>query len=618
MAEPNELFIAYALWQIDLARSHAARGATVVCLDFLVERELKKQNIAYLSLRDIVDSETEEEAWWLLAPEVAREWYRLPTMKFFEYQGIRIGEVVEPILEEYLCRLFYYVRVYTALKKKYPQARLSIPARIVRDEPTDACLISIERRVVIDAARIAGLRTTVLSKPLALHKRISPGIGKSLLVEAYNLFMSFASRLPAGKAGRRLKIYAGEYWSHIAPIIEHMNECEIVLMESDALTHIPWRQLIKHRIRVRHPNDEICAADRSKAVRISKDFVRQWETATKEVAEYLASVRGELDWSPVIEACEYLMAYAPRAIADIDALRRIMEEEKPDVVLQSASVAGRHHHFFIMARVAAQLKIPSIELQHGINSIDPRTVISRVETDYLASYGAYTNSWYARISNPSSRLIAIGSPRFDQYAVARAGAREKGKQLFKQLGLDTTRPVLLVAVPYSDANPVTFDSYQLAEFFETIHTARSAVPDVQVLFKFRRDKYIGMMQEYLKELFHADYAIAGSEELFALLCASDAVVCGNSTVIYEAMLAQKPLILYPWKSFDTYNARVFAPAAPLIRAAGEVAQILARIFTDALYRGELMKRQNHFLEGYSFDGKASERMVELIGRFAQK
>ena len=73
--------------------------------------------------------------------------------------------------------------------------------------------------------------------------------------------------------------------------------------------------------------------------RISEEFMEQWKTARREVAAYLAHAREELDWSPILEACEYLITYSPRVIADIDALNCILEKEKPDVVLQLASVS---------------------------------------------------------------------------------------------------------------------------------------------------------------------------------------------------------------------------------------------------------------------------------------
>ena len=613
MTEPEELFIVYELWHIDEARARGARGTAIVCLDFLVERELTKERIPYISLRDIVDSETETEEWWLLAQKVAREWYHLPAMKFFEHGGIRIGEVVEPIMmAEYLTRLFYYARIYIALKKKYPDAQLHIPAVVMEELPTDDCLVHLERLAVADAARMAGFKVTILGKSITRQKRPPAKIlWKLLLVRAYNLIMSFVPH-------RKLKIYASEYWSHIGPIIEQMDDAELVLMGSGELKKIPWRQLFAHRIRIRHPSDAIRDTERNNATRTSERFVKQWETAKKEVAGYLNSLRRELDWGPVLEACEYLIKYAPRVITDINAVYRIMKEEKPNIVLQLASVGARQDYFFIMARIAAQLKIPSLELQHAGAYIDPRVVFSHLETDYLATYGADTNAWHERIGHARSRLIPVGSPRFDRHFMGRTGASEKGKQLLQQLGLDANRPVLLVAVPYLAPNLSHLDSYQLAEFFMTIRAGQNSVPGMQTLFKCRNYKYVDETREYLKELFSVDYAIAGSEDVFALLCASDAVVCGNSTVIYETMLAKKPLLLCPWKSFDTYHAQVYEPATPIARTTTEAIDVLTHIFTDSTYRDELLARQEHFLEKYSFDGKSSERMGAFIRRISRK
>ena len=120
----------------------------------------------------------------------------------------------------------------------------------------------------------------------------------------------------------------------------------------------------------------------------------------------------------------------------------------------------------------------------------------------------------------------------------------------------------------------------------------------------------------MREVFRTDCAATADEDIFALLCASDAAVCGNSTVIYQVLLAEKPLVLYPWKPYDTYRAQVYAPAAPLASRAEEAVRELARVFADASYREELLTRQKHFLEQYSFDGGATGRMVKLIRRLA--
>lgn len=604
MTDPRNMFIAYETSHVDEACKRAASGASVVCIDAWVERELAKRNVPFVSMLDFIDSETDREMWWVLAQDVAREWYRLPALQFFEHKGIRIGEFAEPMMEVYASRLFFYARIYEAFRKKYPRERVSIPAPLPVGDTGG--LIAFERWAAYDAARLIGLENTEqdtrLSPPAFVFAPDSP---KAFLVRAYNALMSLMPRRP-------LKIYACEYWSHIGSTIERMPDAELVLTEVNELKHIPWRQIIKHRIRVRHPHTAVTSAMKRHALAQGGTYRKQWEAARAEVATYLGGLREEFDWNPVLDACEHIVRNSPRVVADIDALERILREEKPDVVVQLASVGGRQHHFLLMARIAEQLHIPSIELQHAGAYIDPRSAYSRIETTYLASYGPYTNTWYERIGYEPERLVSIGSPRFDRCRIERFGAVEKGKQLFVQLGLDTTRQVLFVAVPFSNANLFALDSYQLIEFFKTMRSVQEQVPGLQILFKFRNYAHVGATREYLQEVFTTDSAIAGSEDISALLSASDAAVCGNSTVLYQTMLAEKPLVLYPWKAFDTYHAQVYEPAAPIARSTDEIVALITRLFADAAYRAEFLAREKSFLNGYSFDGRSSERLAKLF------
>ncbi len=158
----------------------------------------------------------------------------------------------------------------------------------------------------------------------------------------------------------------------------------------------------------------------------------------------------------------------------------------------------------------------------------------------------------------------------------------------------------------------------MTDFFRTFREVQDKVPGLQVLFKCRNNRLVDSARAHMRELGMANCAATGDEDIFALLCASDAVACGRSTIIYQAILAQKPLVLYPWKVYDTYNAQVYAPVAPLAQSPEEAIHALSRIFSDASYRNELLARQKHFLEKHSFDGGASERMVKLIKRLARK
>ncbi len=212
--------------------------------------------------------------------------------------------------------------------------------------------------------------------------------------------------------------------------------------------------------------------------------------------------------------------------------------------------------------------------------------------------------------------MAVGSPRFDKYVTEQAEGFKKGKELFKNLGLDPERPVLLIAVPFSETYASAVDSYLLHEFFQVIAEVQKKTPGLQIVFKCRVPKLVNVTKEYLSKLFSADFAVTGEEDIFPFICASDAVVCNNSTVIYQAVLAKKPLVLYPWKRFDSYHAKLYATHIPLLYTGDEAVGILTRIFSDASYRRELLSKQEQFLKEYVFDGKSSKSVVDFIKNLA--
>lgn len=608
----KEIFIASELKHVDEACLQSELGKTVLCFDYLADLELARKNVPHLSLTDFVDLEEDAEKWWKLSHEIAREWYRLPAMKFFEYDGIRIAEAPEPLMQAYLARLFYYLRLYSVIKKDNPDSRLFIPAPNISKSTHTDCLASLHPWAVIDAARMVGFFITITDNHTNIRSyKFSNTVWKTFILWLFNTLVSFAPR-------RRFKVYSSEYWTHLFPIVPYLDDTELILFESKEFYKIPWKQILKHRIRVRHSGRLFSKTYENKIKKIVEEFENRWKNAKNDVSAYLSGVERELNWGVVLEACEHIMRYSSRIVSDIDSLRSIMQEEKPDVVLQMASVGGPQHYFFLLARVARQLGITSIELQHATATIDPRSVFNRLETDYLLSYGTAVNLGHEHLGHAPGRLVAVGSPRFDKFINECDQGIERGRQIFKQLGFDRSRPVLFVVVPFSETFASAVDSYQLADFFNSIREIQDGVVGLQVLFKCRAGKDIAITRRYIQRLFQNDWAISGDEDIFALLSASDAVICNNSTVIYQAVLANKPLILYPWKYFDSYHAKVYAPLIPIFYNREDAVPATVRVFKDSEYRNDLSSRQRQFLKGYSFDGKSSQRVAETIKLLTRK
>lgn len=609
-ASSEKIFIVYEADHLTEAATLAASGLQIVCLDFLLEKECKKRNISFTPLRNFVDADTGEEEWWVMSHDVSREWYRVAEMDFFKYKGVRIAEAPEPIMQAYLAKIFYYVRIFITLKKAYPKANFQVSHPKSTNMSSD-CLTAFQPWAVLDAARMVGLvQSSEYARTVPARYQFEQATWKSRLTEVYNILIGLLPR-------HRRKVYMSGYWTHAESLVPLMKDTDIIVLETKKFMEVPWLQRISHRMKFMYPHGPVSGTAENNARRIGDDFMKKWLKAKQGVVRYLGTVRSDLDWSPVLEACEHVVTYSPRVVADIDALFKIMEREKPDLVLQMASVGGPHHYFLLMARAAKHFGIPSMELQHATVTIDPRSVFCRIETDYLMTYGQSINNWHEQIGHDKNRLISVGSPRFDKYVNDRAAGLEKGKQMLRSVGLDPNRPVLLVAVPFSETYASAIDSYQLAEFLSTVREIQRKSPGLQVLFKCRVPKLVRVTTEYLGDLFSNAWAITGEEDIFPFICASDAVICNNSTVIYQAAIVEKPLVLYPWKRFDSYHAQIYAPLIPIAYSAEEAVEAISRIFVDPAYKLKLLADQKEFLKGYIFDGKSSLRTAEIVAKFAE-
>ncbi len=590
----------------------------IIALNFWVERELQKKNIVCESWEKWRLTDSEREEWLLRAGDIAREWYRQPQMSFFVHQDIRLGEASEPAIEAYLQDLLYFfVPLQKILSSCDEVVSVVVPHRRVHVSASAGSFAQFESKGVVDAVRF-----------LARHKgfnveELGPApTGKAMpfpaqpFTSTFLLFWNFLARtfLPH----KKLALFASENWYHIAPFLENMDDVELVLMDRNEIRHIPWRQILKHRIRFVHPLDIQTKNMRRCAAKKQKDFKNAWHTAKEAVGLMSQFTYNDIHWWPLVEPAFtfFVEVYVERLVYDIDALKHIYVKERIQKVLLRASVSGHQHHFFMAAKIASRMNLPSIELQHAGAVLDPRSVHSRMEASYLAGYGTLTQKLYSRNQGYyPDQIRAIGSPRFDRYVGTTALTTKDRALYIKEIGLDPKRPVVLIGAP-EDHNmliPHAFDSYENANFFVTLAQVQKKLPDLQVLFKFRSPHGLALRAEYIDTLFEGkNYAIV-SDDLFTRIQMSDVVLSSNSTVMYETMIAQKPLVLFHWRKTDSYAIDVYTQAAPIFFSQDELVMELERILSDGQYAQQLVKKSNTFLkQNYSFDGQASQRTADLL------
>lgn len=623
MKEKKTIVIIYEVTQIAEVLSHLEREnislqtCTLIPLEFEVEWELRKRGIPYESFLRYVPLEEEFRDVLVASQQAARRFHEHEAMQFYRYQGINLGEVFEPMLDMYLQHLGRHTALFKRIAEMCEIEKMIIPHSKRQLSSNAAALTSFEILAWVDAAcavgREKGFDIETIGAPISpipTRKRqyIFRNLGRVGLA-LYNACISvFVRPLP-------LKIYASEYWPHIKSFIEIMDDVELVFMERSEIQNIPWRQLLKHRMRFLHPSAAITGGARRRMKEVVEEFSKQWQLAKSEIRETFSLVPSIDVWPVVERALTFLIKNETmRALVDIEGLRWVMERERPQKVLLRASIGGSAHHFFIATQIARQLGIPSIELQHAGAIVDPHSVHSRLTASYLASYGPLIGQAYHKNHGYAlERLRAIGSPRFDHYVRERDSLAPDRAATLQKLGLDPEKPTVFAAVPFAGAFPLALSSYQVAEFLKAFRVAQKEMPGLQVIFKFRPNGLSSFHRDYIGELFEeGGVALTDTSNFLPLIIASDVAVTGRSTLMYEIMLGGRPMVLYPWLQWEKYDLELFNRAVPVAWNAKELSELVRQLLNkDEVEKA--IERQKAFLsEHFSFDGHAPERMIDLL------
>ncbi|MEK7602520.1 MAG: hypothetical protein AAB472_03480 [Patescibacteria group bacterium] len=592
----------------------------VISLTLWVERELRANGVTSLPLTDFVLPTENNHSLLEQADTLAREWYQTPEMSFFSYAGMHLGEVLEPMLSEYFQRILYYLRaVHAVLAVHADRTLLVTPHSCKEARSTSGPLAPFEIRIVANVISTIGKQRS-LSVQLLGREPVTPTahIYPRSLLRSYSLAcINACTKFLTPQ--KPLRIYASEYWWHVAPFIQTMDDAEVVFMERKELRNIPWTEIRKHRIRFAHPVDATSRKMRRDTREIVKQFTREWEAKRESVRSMEGfTYEGDNWWSLVEAAYEYLVTvYAERIVTDHKAFEALFKREHINRVLLRASVGGTQHHFFVAAQVARMLHIPSIELQHATEVVDAQSVHSRLAADYLASYGEATKENLTRNHGyDPNRIRAIGSPRFDSYTQRDSFTEAKKSEFLTTLGLNPEKPTLLYAVPSEivDLYIANFDSYQIAHYFTELRAVQEHIPELQILAKFRGGALTERYRDFLTELFpDGGIVLSDSRDIVSLMRASTLVLAGNSTLFLEALQADCPTLLYPLQPHDVVTKQTYQAVLPAPDNADTLKNLVERLVFNQAERELLLTAQQAFLHTkYAFDGKASERIAALL------
>ncbi len=571
-----------------------AGAAEIIAFDYTLELELAKRGIGYTPLRSIVSSH-EEPAMTRLTQRAAIDWYKSPELSFFVYKGVQLGAPHTAMLNFYFGGLLYYLAVIDAVLTARAPQKVIIPethrhAGELAD-PTAAHKERLVQDVAVLLCERRGIAYEVIPAPSTTTAARPSELVARVIVTLVNMLSGLRPR-------RKLRILSTDPWSRIAPFMRHLPEAELVMTRRRELRAMSFGDIWRTRARFHHRLDFADAGVRALARKTAGEFAKRWDTLgdTPEIST-LYEYRGISYW-PIARQVLHTIVVDRSAddVQTIESIQKMLERYRINRTL-TLSTKGYNN---LVAQTAERLGVPSLEVQHGLEVTDPGSPHAALFAHKIAAYGPLTKKHYESFGVESDRIIPVGSPRFDSYARATYSTESQD---------------VLVVPPtlHIGSYPDSYSSYAAQSFLEDAAEV-SLATSINCVIRPRPGgaEPLYYRQETL-DLFGGRARLGRTEALADLLAQSAFVISSSSTVVLEAMLAHKPVVLYlprfEERDFDDWAT---AGAVRIARTKDELERQV-RSMQDPAVRAELVSSANKFLQqNFMMDGRAAERVANLL------
>lgn len=327
-----------------------------------------------------------------------------------------------------------------------------------------------------------------------------------------------------------------------------------------------------------------------------------------------------------------LLSFLASEIAFLERLDTFFEQAEPCLIVLHAD---NHHLQRALVLYAAQCGIPSLLLAHALDTPPPPVKLAgevhTVYADYVAVYGERARANLIAKGNAPERIFVTGAPLWDPLYVE--AAQLDAVQARQQLGLAADRPVLLVCTSYTEGSSAAYThlTHGLYSMHQAILRAVRDFPlPLQLVVRPHPNEMLrnplpaqeqawldAAYQEWLARQGVASARLLRGDKVAAIRAADVVLVTGQSSLIAEAMILQRPVVTLE----HDLSAQPTFTAEDGIIALHDWSQLrgtLEHVLSDAQARAAIVERQNKRLPelNHANDGRATQRLVELIEHLA--
>ncbi len=281
-------------------------------------------------------------------------------------------------------------------------------------------------------------------------------------------------------------------------------------------------------------------------LRTYADLAKRWAYAKKNDAFRNSFIFAGINLWELVEpqfSCYFNTRLEAHA-RDFELIKEMIDFENPELVVYSSDIDEFGRMLFYFCR---QKNIPTIAIQHGtLPKTIPLFIYKKFELKgytappmptKLVLYGEYYNDFIKKIGNyPKEGIVVCGNPRYDYYKIMKeTHIRE---EFFREFNLDKEkRTIMLLTQPLPSEK-------EREEIIDGVCKAVKEIPNSQLIIKLHPAETSDIMHRRIVRQNNINNCyITKNVDNFKILYISDVLIGPVSTLDYEAMLLEKPVIV---------------------------------------------------------------------------
>jgi len=308
-----------------------------------------------------------------------------------------------------------------------------------------------------------------------------------------------------------------------------------------------------------------------------------------------------------VKLSELFMKDFPEMIGIIETTRRIVREEAPHVLVVTEE-RSPFQRAFVMASKSLGTSTFAIQAAPYSEIWDGGSI----STDKVAVDGQYCKDMLVSKGNNPDKIVITGQSRFDPLLLRDRTFDKEG--ICRELNLDSKRKLVTF---FTQTVGLFVRGREKMLLLKGIFEAMKSLSEVQLVVKLHPTREFSdeIYRRTASEVGLKDFTILRNTDIWELLYISDAVIVINSTVGYEAIIMERPLIQdrISKSERDYLDYTKDGAAVPIY----DIGRIKGAI-EDALYNQEIKKAleegRKKFISyhAYRIDGQSSKRVASLI------